>query len=84
MADFEAACNRIHDRLDGIEKQQTNILVKLAKIEDYRQPCDTMVDHLRHHEQTTKSAWSIVAQIGGAAVTGALGALAAWIGLGKG
>ena len=84
MADLEAACNRIHDRLDGIEKQQTNILVKLAKIEDYRQPCPELVDHFHQHQQNTKSAWSIVAQIGGAAVTGALGALAAWIGLGKG
>ena len=67
---------RVHERMDDIQKDIVAVKVSLATIEAKlpTQPCQTMKDHLQQHEKAERNFWRVIspwlspAAIGAAAV----------------
>ncbi len=63
MQDHEATVTRIFERLDSISEQigrlSGDMRVICARVDAYKQPCDTMLRHLKEQEEA-REVWKEV------------------------
>jgi hypothetical protein len=65
MAFAEQELTRVHERLDKVISEVTEIKVAVARIEERLpdQPCEALTTHLESHKENKARAWQIALKV---------------------